>query len=156
MIPPAPPIDLSALDRELAGEARADALSRMIYATDASVYRRLPPGVVFPRGADDIARTLSFAAEHGLGVIPRAAGTSLAGQCVGEGIVVDVSRHMTAVLHVDPAARTATVEPGVIRDDLNRALAPHGLFCARSIPRANEQQLRPSTGRGIDLGAPRR
>ena len=123
-----PPPGLRELDAELDGEARADDLSRMLYATDASVYRRLPAGVVFPKGVNDLRRALRFAAARGLGIVPRAAGTSLAGQCVGDGLVVDVSRHLTRILAVDPEARTATVEPGVIRDDLNRHLAPRGLF----------------------------
>ena len=142
---PAPAIDISAeliaLDAQLDGEARADELSRMLFATDASVYRRLPAGVVFPQGVGDLRLALGFAAARGLGIVPRAAGTSLAGQCVGEGLVVDVSRHLTRVLAVDPAARTATVEPGVIRDDLNRQLAPHGLFFSPNTSTSNRCTL---------------
>lgn len=105
-----------------------DDLTRALYATDASVYRRLPHGVVVPQNVEEIRQAIAYASERGLGVIPRAAGTSLAGQCVGEGVVIDVSEHLNGIVSFDLAARTVTVQPGVIRDDLNRFLRPNGLF----------------------------
>ena len=105
-----------------------DELSRMLYATDASVYRKKPLGVAYPKNESDIQKIIRFAARNEIGLIPRTAGTSLAGQCVGEGLVVDVSRHMTEVLHLDPARKQITVQPGVVRDELNQITRPHNLF----------------------------
>ena len=122
------PVHLRTLAAALAGRLRHDDLTRRLYATDASVYRRTPLAVAFPKDVADLQTLIAFAVAHGVGLVPRTAGTSLAGQCVGEGIIVDVSRHFTRILDFDPAAKTVTVEPGVIRDDLNRYLAPHGLF----------------------------
>lgn len=99
-----------------------------MYATDASVYRKIPLGVAYPRGEDDIQKLIYFALKHKVSLIPRTAGTSLAGQCVGEGIVVDVSKHFTNIIYLDVKAKTVRVQPGVIRDDLNAYLKPHGLF----------------------------
>ena len=112
----------------LEGEFRFDSLSKRLYATDASVYRRIPMAVAFPKTVADIKKIITFAEKHNIGIIPRTAGTSLAGQCVGEGIVVDVSKHFTKIVAVDEANKTVTVQPGVIRDDLNRYLKPYGLF----------------------------
>ena len=99
-----------------------------MYATDASVYRKIPLAVAYPRGVSDIQKLIYFALKHKVSLIPRTAGTSLAGQCVGEGIVVDVSKHFTNIIDVDVKAKTVVVQPGVIRDDLNRYLKPYGLF----------------------------
>jgi FAD/FMN-containing dehydrogenase/Fe-S oxidoreductase len=112
----------------LDGELLFDNATRAMYATDASVYKIVPQAVAFPKNAADIQKLLTYANQNNLGLIPRSAGTSLAGQSVGEGIVVDVSKYMTAIYHIDPVAKTAIVAPGVIRDDLNRLLKPHGLF----------------------------
>lgn len=119
---------LIALQDQLKGELFFDSLTKTLYATDASVYRRIPLAVAFPSNEKDIQTLISFATEHGIGLIPRTAGTSLAGQCVGEGIVVDVSKHFTSIISVDKALKRVTVQPGVIRDDLNRYLKPLGLF----------------------------
>ena len=116
------------LARKLDGELRVDDLSRTLYSTDASVYRRIPLGVVFPKHTKDLQTIIAFAAKHEIGLIPRTAGTSLAGQCVGDGLVVDVSKHFTEIVSVDVEAKTVTVQPGVIRDDLNRFLRKHNLF----------------------------
>ncbi len=120
--------DLNSLKDALEGELFYDNLHRTIYATDASVYRELPMAVCYPRSIEDIKSIISFARSNQTGIIPRTAGTSLAGQCVGSGIVVDVSRHFNKVLHIDVENKTAVVQPGVIRDDLNRQLQEHGLF----------------------------
>ena len=110
------------------GEIHIDPLYKSLYATDASVYRRIPVGVAFPKNNEDINLLIRFARENKTSLIPRTAGTSLAGQCVGEGIVVDVSRYFTEILSLDQKNKTITVQPGVIRDDLNRYLKPYGLF----------------------------
>ncbi|TPN89014.1 FAD-binding and (Fe-S)-binding domain-containing protein [Aquimarina algicola] len=119
---------LTSLQHQLDGELQFDKLTKSLYATDASVYRRIPLAVAFPKHKKDIKSLIDFAKKHKIGLIPRTAGTSLAGQCVGEGIVVDVSKHFTKILSVDKVNKTVTVEPGVIRDDLNRYLAPYQLF----------------------------
>mgnify|MGYP000008795863 CR=1 FL=1 len=118
-----------------------DELHRRLYATDASIFRELPAGVAYPRDAEDIERLVHYARERGLSLIPRSAGTSLAGQCVGTGIVVDVSRHMTRILEINPEERWVRVQPGVIRDELNLALKPYGLFFAPNTSTANRCML---------------
>lgn len=120
--------DLKSLAGSLTGSLHWDSLHKRLYATDASVYRMLPMAVAYPANEEDLRKLVAFASRHGVGLIPRTAGTSLAGQCVGEGIVVDVSRHFTAILSVDPANKEVTVQPGVIRDELNQYLEPYGLF----------------------------
>jgi len=120
------------LARDLAsrirGEVRHDATSRMLYATDASVYQVPPALVVIPRAPEDLAAILAVARERRLSVVARGAGTSLEGQTVGHGIQVDFSRFLNRVLAIDPEGRTALVEPGIVLDHLNAALAPHGLM----------------------------
>ncbi|MBK8702352.1 MAG: FAD-binding protein [Saprospiraceae bacterium] len=124
----APPIDFSALVADFDGDLLDDRLSRILYATDASIYREMPVAVAYPRHAKDIQRLVVFAREHHIPLIPRTAGTSLAGQCVGNGIVVDVSRYMNQILELNNQQAWVRVQPGVIRDELNAFLRPHGLF----------------------------
>lgn len=112
----------------LKGEFFLDDLHKSIYATDASVYRKTPLAVVYPKNGNDIQKLITFATKYKTTLIPRTAGTSLAGQCVGDGIVVDISKHFTKILDFDKANKTIKVEPGVIRDELNLFLKPHGLF----------------------------
>ncbi len=119
---------LGNLREQLEGTLHFDELSKALYATDASVYKKTPLGVACPANTTDIRKLIAFAGKHGLGLIPRAAGTSLAGQCVGEGIIVDVSRHFTEIIRLDTAKNQVVVQPGVIRDELNQYLAPYGLF----------------------------
>lgn len=119
---------LEQLKSNLEGELHFDTLTQAIYATDASVYRKRPIAVAYPKTDTDIQKLIRFATTHGVGIIPRAGGTSLAGQCVGDGIVVDVSRHMNRILEVDTKAQTVRVQPGVIRDELNASLQETGLF----------------------------
>ncbi len=119
---------LDSLQTNLEGELYFDKLTKALYATDASVYRKIPLAVVFPKSKEDLKEIIAFSRRHKIGIIPRTAGTSLAGQCVGDGIVVDVSKHFTKIISIDEKNKTATVEPGVIRDDLNRVLKPLGLF----------------------------
>ena len=116
------------LRRDLVGEVKFDAYTRQLYARDASMYAITPLGVVFPRDVDDVAATVAAALDHGVPVVPRGGGTSLAGQTVGPGIVLDMSRYMNQILELDPESRTALVEPGVVQDQLNRGAAPHGLM----------------------------
>jgi FAD/FMN-containing dehydrogenase len=116
------------LRRDVGGEVRFDDYTRQLYSRDASMYAITPLGVVFPKDADDVAAAVAAARDHGVPVVPRGAGTSLAGQTVGPGIVLDLSRHMSRIVELDPEARTARVEPGVVQDQLNRAAARHGLM----------------------------
>lgn len=125
-----PSSQLFALSRTLQGELLTDRLSRLLYATDASPYQKMPLAVARPKHRDDCAALMAFAAHERLPLIPRAAGTSLAGQCVGDGLAIDFTRHMNRILAIDPERRRARVQPGVIRDDLNDALRPLGLMFA--------------------------
>ncbi len=105
-----------------------DSLHQMIYATDASAYREMPLAVVYPRDASDVKACIGFARENGITLIPRAAGTSLAGQVVGNGVVVDVSRYMNCVLEINEEEHWVRVEPGVVLDELNMRVKSLGLF----------------------------
>ena len=105
-----------------------DPLHRIAYATDASAYREVPQGVTFPENEQDIVYLIETAREHKTHLIPRAGGTSIAGQVVGSGIVVDISKHFKKILEINPEERWARVQPGVILDELNLALEPYGLF----------------------------
>ncbi len=119
---------LNNLRSKLSGELLFDDLVRSIYATDASVYRMLPLAVAYPKNNADIKQLIQFAKNHKTSLIPRTAGTSLAGQCVGKGIVVDVSKYFTKIISIDETAKTITVQPGVVRDQLNNYLKPFGFF----------------------------
>jgi len=123
------------------GEILTDPTSRRLYATDASEYQETPLGVAFPSGESDIRELILWAGRHGLGLIPRTAGTSLAGQCVGSGLVVDTSRHMNAILSTDASARRVVVQPGVVRNELNLHLRPHGLLFGPETSTANRAMI---------------
>jgi FAD/FMN-containing dehydrogenase/Fe-S oxidoreductase len=123
-------IDFQQLAAELEGTLHFDATMRTLYATDASVYREMPQAVALPKTEGDIGKLIRFAREHGTSLIPRTAGTSLAGQVVGGGIVVDVSRHFTRILEIDAPRRLVRVQPGVVRNELNLALALQNVFFA--------------------------
>ena len=101
---------------------------RMVYATDASVYQEKPVAVAIPKSEDDLKNLIRFAHKHHITLIPRAAGTSLAGQVVGNGIVVDISKHFNQLIEVNQAEKWVRVQPGMIRDDLNVHLRPYGLM----------------------------
>ena len=105
-----------------------DALHRIAYATDASAYREIPLAVAYPATQEELVELIHLARQRGTHLIPRAGGTSIAGQVVGNGIVVDISRHLNHIIEINAAERYAWVEPGVVRDELNLALKPHGLF----------------------------
>ncbi|MCH7791304.1 MAG: FAD-binding protein [Planctomycetes bacterium] len=130
------------LSNHLRGEVRFNAHDRMLYATDASIYQVEPLGVVIPASVDDAARAVQFCAQRGLAILPRGAGTSLAGQCVSRAVVIDFSPNCRAVRSVDAAARRCQVEPGVTIDELNEHLAPTGLFFAPD----------PATSRHANIG----
>ena len=119
---------LSHLSQSLEGELLYDDLHKILYATDASAYRIEPTAVAIPKSVDDIVKIIRFASENKISITPRTAGTSLAGQTVGNGIIVDVSKHFTKIVSFDKENKTITVQPGVIRDELNLYLKPHGLF----------------------------
>ena len=105
-----------------------DSLHKIAYATDASVYREIPYGVAYPETVEDVQELMKLAREKGVDLIPRAGGTSIAGQVVGSGIVVDISKHWNKILEINVEERWARVQPGVVRDELNIALKPYGLF----------------------------
>jgi len=111
----------------IAGEVRFGKVARALYATDASPYRLIPLGVVVPLDLDDVRSAVAVAARHGVPILARGGGTSLAGQTVAEAVVIDMSKHLTAVLELNLAQSWVRVEPGIVRDRLNRYLAPHGL-----------------------------
>ena len=110
------------------GELEWDELHQTLFATDASVYKIQPLAVAFPKSDKDLSLLIDFARSESTSLIPRAAGTSLAGQCVGEGIVVDISKYFTRILNFDAKEQTVKVQPGVNRDALNDYLKPYGLF----------------------------
>lgn len=118
---------LADLKKQIKGDLFTDAAHRILYATDASAYRELPLAVTRPRDNDDIREIISYARSQGLSVIPRGAGTSVAGQVVGKGIVIDISRYMNNIIEFNPAERWVKVQPGVVLAELNRFLAPYNL-----------------------------
>ena len=147
--PPLPPTsavrDVGALERELRaavkGEVRFDHKARALYATDASTYRIAPIGVVVPLDDDDVRAAVRVCAGHGAPILPRGGGTSLAGQTVGEAVVIDVSKHLDEVLELNLDERWVRVQPGVVRDQLNRFLAPHGLQFTPDVATTNRANV---------------
>ena len=139
-------IYLIQLSDSLSGQLFFDNLYKSLYATDASVYRNIPLAVAYPKDAEDLKKLIAFANKHQASLIPRTAGTSLAGQCVGEGIIVDVSKHFNNIIDFDEAKKTITVEPGIIRDDLNRYLEPYGLFFGPNTSTSNRCMIGGMTG----------
>jgi FAD/FMN-containing dehydrogenase/Fe-S oxidoreductase len=131
----------AALRAVVGGEVRFDAYSKHLFSRDASMYAIEPIGVVFPRDADDVAAVVSTAAEFGVPVLPRGAGTSLAGQTVGHAIVMDLSRHMSRITEIDAGQRVARVQPGVVQEQLNLAAAPHGLMFGPDTSTSNRATL---------------
>src|SRR3954470_11202815 len=128
---------LQVLASELDGELYDDVMMRTLYATDASAYREMPLAVAVPASIDDLKKLIEFANKQQTSVIPRTAGTSLAGQVVGNGIVVDVSKHFTKILELNTEEKWVRVQPGVVRDELNMYLKPYGLFFGPETSTAN-------------------
>jgi len=129
--------NLDILKRKIEGELYYDDLMKSLYATDASVYRMLPLAVACPKTTSDIKQIIHFARANKTSIIPRTAGTSLAGQCVGKGIVVDVSKYFTKILDINEKEKIVTVQPGVVRDELNNYLKPFGLFFSPNTSTSN-------------------
>jgi FAD/FMN-containing dehydrogenase/Fe-S oxidoreductase len=121
-------LPLQQLASSLEGDLFYDELHKVIYSTDASVYQIKPIAIARPKSVTDIQMLVHFANEHQIPLTPRTAGTSLAGQTVGSGIIVDVSKYFTKIVALDQENKTVTVQPGVIRDELNLFLKPYGLF----------------------------
>jgi FAD/FMN-containing dehydrogenase/Fe-S oxidoreductase len=139
-VPPSQ-LDFSPLTARFTGELQVDHASRTLHATDASEYQELPSAVARPRTEDDVRELVRFARDQRVGLIPRGAGTSLAGQVVGSGIVVDLGRHLNRIGSLDTKARRVCVQPGVVRNELNLWLAPHGLFFTPETSTANRAMI---------------
>ncbi|MBE8721714.1 FAD-binding and (Fe-S)-binding domain-containing protein [Sphingobacterium pedocola] len=129
------------LKESLQGDLFTDQTMRILYATDASAYREMPLAVAIPRTSEDIRKLIIFARENKISIIPRTAGTSLAGQVVGPGIIVDVSKHFTKIQEINEAEKWVRVQPGVIRDELNLFLKPYGLFFGPETSTANRAMI---------------
>ncbi|GAB4193651.1 MAG: FAD-binding and (Fe-S)-binding domain-containing protein [Thermoflexibacter sp.] len=132
---------LHALAQSLQGDFYYDTTMRTLYATDASAYREMPLAVAIPKSEADIKKLILFAKENKTSLIPRTAGTSLAGQVVGNGIVVDVSKHFTKILEINTEEKWVRVQPGVIRDELNMFLKNYGLFFGPETSTANRAMI---------------
>ena len=128
---------LPELRSRLEGELLTDSANLIIYSTDASAYRELPLAVALPKSDNDIRELILFANQQNITLIPRGAGTSLAGQVVGKGIVVDISRYMNRILEINPVDRWVRVQPGVVLDELNVSLKSYGLFFAPETSTSN-------------------
>jgi FAD/FMN-containing dehydrogenase len=118
----------STLASRIAGQVDFSVGARALYATDASNYRQTPIGVVLPRTIEDVIETVRTCYEHNVAILPRGAGTSLAGQCCNAAVVMDLSRHLRRIVSIDPDRKTARVQPGVVLDDLQHALEPYHLM----------------------------
>ncbi|MGZ8557074.1 MAG: FAD-binding oxidoreductase, partial [Chitinophagaceae bacterium] len=132
---------LKKLASELEGELYDDTTMRTLYATDASAYREMPLAVAIPRSVNDIKKLIHFAKKVKTSLIPRTAGTSLAGQVVGNGIIADVSKYFTQIIELNAEEKWVRVQPGVIRDELNMFLKPHGLFFGPETSTANRAMI---------------
>jgi FAD/FMN-containing dehydrogenase/Fe-S oxidoreductase len=141
MLKPSCPALMQALSQHLQGEVRSDPYSRVLYSTDASIYQIEPLGVVLPRTEEDVEITLRLAAEQGVPVLPRGAGTSLAGQSVGAALHLDCSKYLNRILELNVGERWVRVEPGVVLDELNAFLAPHGLQFGPDVATSNRATL---------------
>ena len=134
------------LRSEVAGDVRFDRFTRGRYATDASHYQIMPLGVVAPRTMADAARAIEIAREEGVSVLPRGGGTSQCGQTVNASLVIDCSKYLNRIVELDPENRRCVVEPGIVLDDLNRALKPHGLWFPVDISTASRATIGGMTG----------
>jgi FAD/FMN-containing dehydrogenase/Fe-S oxidoreductase len=129
------------LRKHLRGEVRFDTSSRQLYSTDASIYQIEPLGVVIPRTVEDIVVTVQIAGEMRVPITARGGGTSLSGQSIGPGVVLDCSKYLNGILAIDPTTRSARVQPGVVLDQLNRALAAHDLQFGPDVATASRANL---------------
>ncbi|MDX2414677.1 MAG: FAD-binding oxidoreductase, partial [Bacteroidales bacterium] len=128
---------LPKLQEQLEGEIRDDIITKTLYSTDASMYREIPLAVTWPKNKEDLLKIIKYAVDSGTGLIIRGAGTSLAGQVVGSGLIVDISKHMTRVLELNVEEKWVRIEPGVILEELNKELIKHGLFFGPETSTAN-------------------
>lgn len=135
----APPLE--ELRSKLEGRLTTGLTMRRLYATDASEYQEMPLGVVFPETEADVREIIRFAGRQGIGLIPRTAGTSLAGQVVGGGLVVDLSPHFNRIISIDKERRRVRVQPGVVRNELNLELAGHGMFFGPETSTSNRAMI---------------
>lgn len=129
------------LSQQLEGQLYTDDTMRMLYATDASAYQEKPLAVAIPESIDDLKKLIVFANTNHTSLIPRTAGTSLAGQVVGNGIVVDVSKNFTRIIEVNEKEQWVRVQPGVIRDELNMFLKSYGLYFGPETSTANRAMI---------------
>lgn len=132
---------LEKLSGQLEGEFFTDNMMRQLYATDASAYQEKPVAVAIPKSVEDLKKLILFAKTNHTALIPRAGGTSLAGQVVGDGIVVDVSKYFTKIIELNEEEKWVRVQPGVIRDELNMFLKPHGLYFGPETSTANRAMM---------------
>ncbi|MEM1200996.1 MAG: FAD-binding and (Fe-S)-binding domain-containing protein, partial [Pseudomonadota bacterium] len=149
------------LKSSLRGEVMFDAFSRGRYATDASIYQMMPLGVAIPETLDDVRTAISLARDEGVPLLPRGGGTSQAGQTVNEALVLDTSKHLNKLLSLDVEAKRCVVEPGIVLDELNRHLKPHGLWFPVDVSTASRATIGGMTannscgGRSIHYGTMR-
>jgi FAD/FMN-containing dehydrogenase/Fe-S oxidoreductase len=129
------------LRQNMEGEVRFDDTARKLYSTDASIYQIQPLGVVLPRTMADLQAAVQIAMDMHVPIVPRGGGTSLSGQSIGAGLVIDCSKHLNRILEIDVEKRRVKVQPGVILDQLNRALAPHGLQFGPDVATASRANL---------------
>ncbi|MGH9459857.1 MAG: FAD-binding oxidoreductase, partial [Vicinamibacteria bacterium] len=129
------------LAEKIEGEVRFDRYSRLLYSTDASIYQIEPLGVVIPRHRDDVEQTVRLAAKAGVPVLPRGGGTSLAGQAVGEAVILDLSKYMNRVLELNIPERWVRVQPGIVQDGLGAYLKLHGVRFGPETATSNRANL---------------
>ena len=136
-----PSVEVALEMLQLEGEVRLDDLTKVLYSTDASIYEVQPRGVVLPKTVNDVVKTVEFASQHRIPLLPRGGGTSLAGQSVGAALHIDFSKHMNAILEFEPSEKWVRVQPGVVLDELNSYLQPHGLQFAPDVATANRANI---------------
>jgi FAD/FMN-containing dehydrogenase/Fe-S oxidoreductase len=134
-------VHFESLSASLEGELQYDQIHRIIYSTDASAYREKPLGVAYPKTSGDIQKIIQFAHQQHISLVPRAAGTSLAGQVVGNGLIVDVSKNMTQILELNEAEKWIRIQPGIVLDELNKYLEPYNLFFGPETSTSNRCML---------------
>ncbi|MEO6220851.1 MAG: FAD-binding oxidoreductase, partial [Ginsengibacter sp.] len=132
---------LKELSGQLEGDLFLDNKMRILYATDASAYREMPLAVAIPKSVEDLKKLIAFARSENTSLIPRTAGTSLAGHVVGNVIIVDVSKNFTKIIELNEKEYWVRVQPGVIRDELNMFLKPYGLFFGPETSTANRAMM---------------
>src|SRR5436190_2565326 len=134
------------LKAEGVGEILFDAFTRGRYATDASSYQMMPLGVVVPRSVAEAERAIAVARSEGVSVLARGGGSSQCGQTVNHSLVIDCSKHLNKIISLDKAAKTCLVQPGIVLDELNRQLKPHGLWFPVDVSTASRATIGGMTG----------